>query len=213
MCYNIKYGDFVVFEGPYGTGKSATVLDIARVFPSNDKSIVVYLSYSIKDCQKLADALIPHNINFLAFSEDEKTRSDAGGLLLALKTVNLAKRLRNQGYRVLTIIENINEVIRREVSMLKNFQQPIAPFSIVNELYCESGAPSSVGYGDLTTILTMVEDTDKNRVDGGYLARTPYVNSLSHIHSLVLPIKFPLELRINQNPRPIARHINHLLQL
>jgi hypothetical protein len=79
--------------------------------------------------------------------------------------------------------------------------------------YCDSGAPSAVGYGDLTTILTLVEENDSNKVDAGYLARTPYVNSLVHIHSLALPIKFPLELRINQNPRPLARHINHLLHL
>jgi hypothetical protein len=213
VCYNIKYGDFTIFEGPYGSGKSQTALDIAKVFSNNNNSIVVYLSYNLKDCQKLSQVLNPLGVRWLAFSENDKCRSDAGGLLLALKAVNLAKRLRNQGYHVLMIVENINEIIRREVSMLRNFQQAIAPFSVINEIYCESGAPSAVGYGDLTTIVTMVEESDDNRVDAGYLGRTPYVNSLLHIQSLALPIKFPLELRINQNPRQLSKHINHILKL
>lgn len=40
--------------------------------------------------------------------------------------------------------------------MLKNFHQPLASFSVINDLYCESGAPSFAGEGDLTTIVTMV---------------------------------------------------------
>lgn len=78
VCYNLKYGDFIVFEGPYGSGKSATALDIAKVFEKSDKAIVVYLSYNLKDCQKLSQTLSPLGINFLAFSEDDSTRSDAG---------------------------------------------------------------------------------------------------------------------------------------
>lgn len=104
VCYNIKYGDFVVFEGAYGTGKSATAMDIAKVFSKEKNSIVLYLSYNLKDCQRLSQTLSNMDVNFLAFSENEQSRSDAGGLMLALKVADLAKRLKNQGYRVLTIL-------------------------------------------------------------------------------------------------------------
>lgn len=130
-----------------------------------------------------------------------------------MKTVNLAKRLREEGYNVLVVLENMTEILRREVSMLKNFHQTVGAFSVINELYCWTGVPSPTG-GNITTIITLDEENTKgrNKVDTGDMAPTPYVNSLNHLHSLAVPIKFPLELRISQNPRLLSRCVNRLLQ-
>lgn len=58
--------------------------------------------------------------------------------MLAVKCIQVAKKLKQQGKDVLLVVDNLNEILANEWTVLQNLKLSISSFSILNELYSSS---------------------------------------------------------------------------
>lgn len=64
--------------------------------------------------------------------------SSVGVYMLAVKCIQVAKKLKQQGKDVLLVVDNLNEILANEWTVLQNLKLSISSFSILNELYSSS---------------------------------------------------------------------------
>lgn len=87
--------------------------------------------------------------------------------MLAVKCIQVAKKLKQQGKNVMLVVDNLNEILANEWTVLQNIKLAISSFSILNELYSSSSEESlakgskSGNKGSLTTIaISSAENQD-----------------------------------------------------
>ena len=92
---------------------------------------------------------------------------------------------------MLLVIDNFNEVMANEWTILQNLKLPIAPVSTLNELYSRSTYTQASSVS--TVVVTNAQDQD---VVQEY---TTLGNNSKHLRTLGQQIEFPLSLVKNHN--------------
>lgn len=104
----------------------------------------------------------------LSFGRKEEAKmSSVGVYMLAVKVIRLAKRLKEEGKNVMLVVDNIQEILANEWTVLQNLKLPVSTFSLLNELYsiCSDGSLQSSDpkkkNGSITAItITSSQDQD-----------------------------------------------------
>jgi hypothetical protein len=209
-------GDFVTFSGSLGSGRTTTALQIMECFTNSNvgNPIGMYLNSNLNEhtqtCLKAAS-----QFSTISFGRGQVPGvSSVGVYMAAVKVIRLASQLKAQGNNVMLVIDNIQEILANEWTVLQTLGLPISAVSILNELY--SNCSESRGVGRAQGSLTAIAITNSQSQD--VLQEYSTVgNNTKHLRTLATPIEFPLQLVIQNNRissslvMPLRRKINGVL--
>lgn len=99
--------------------------------------------------------------------------------MLASKCLSYAKMMKNEGKNVLLLMDNLNEVIENEWSVMKGLSLPLSPISILNDLYAVSSDSSK---NSLTTIAMNTPEAQVHPLPEPQ--GTPFTNTPKHLKTL-----------------------------
>jgi len=118
ICHDLDYGEMFNFSGCQGSRKTTTLTDIFRIFGQHRNHYAFYFNpTSFPDAQRATEETGCWSFN--NGSHDKTNQSDVGVYMLALKTINLAKKLSLLGKEVVLGLDNFKSVLHAEWNMLQ----------------------------------------------------------------------------------------------